>query len=116
MKGVPITPDEIIEATKPPEIPDYIFDSFNKLIKDSWDGKQSVITISDAINRIMLDRFISRSVILNNAWLEVDDFYREKGWDVKFIKPDYTEFFISYWVFSKNKKVRTDENDENDEN
>ena len=101
MKGIPISPDELMQSNRP-EIPEYVFAIFNELIKQEWDGKKATITLETVIKRIMaVNDKIIRSEIISNKLLEVDEFYREKGWKVEYIKPSYHDFVDHYWVFSK---------------
>ena len=104
MSGTPISPNEVIQS-KRPEIPGYVFEIFNSLIKQNWEGKMAIVTKEAVVRNIIAvnnnDDLFSRSDIFTNNWLEVDNFYRDKGWCVTYKKPAFTEFYDPFWIFSK---------------
>lgn len=104
MSGTPISPNEVIQS-KRPEIPRYVFEIFNMLIKQNWDGKMAIVTKEAVIRNIIAvnnnDDLFSRSDIFTNNLLEVDNFYRDKGWCVTYKKPAFNEFYDPFWIFSK---------------
>lgn len=99
----PITPEEV--KKKKVEIPDYIIKAFNELIQDKWDGSTAKIEQDEAMKKILGDKFndsLERRIIYDNHWLDVEDTYRECGWDVKFYKQPYYETKLdNYFIFSK---------------
>ena len=41
--------------------------------------------------------------IFANSWLDVEDIYRNAGWDVEYDKPGYCENYEAHFVFRKKK-------------
>ena len=97
----PITPDEIKH-----EIPDFIIETVNTLIKKKWDGKKALIKQNDILSIVSSDDENddkpSRRTIFDNNWLDFEDLYRGVGWNVEYDKPAYNEFYDAYFKFTKN--------------
>jgi len=99
----PIRPDEVTEK-KITLLPDAVIRAFNTLIAKKFNGYESTVKQDEAINAIMAeDETISRQEIFDNHWLDVEDIYRNIGWEVKFDKPGYSESYSAYYVFKKKK-------------
>lgn len=96
----PITPDEIKH-----EIPDFIIEAVNTLIKKNWDGKEAIIKQNDILAIVSSkndnDGKPSRQTIFDNNWLDFEDLYRKVGWKVEYDKPTYNEFYDAYFKFTK---------------
>ena len=96
----PITPDEIKH-----EIPDFIIEAVNTLIKKKWDGKEAIINQNDILAIVSsndgYDDKPSRRTIFENNWLDFEDLYREVGWKVEYDKPAYNESYDAYFKFTK---------------
>jgi hypothetical protein len=100
----PMTPDEISEA-KAKLIPDYIFDAFNRLITQKWNGTRARFTQDEVLEMIAEDErcMFIRQEIFDNHLLDVEPAYRAVGWLVEFEyqKPKYYETFTAYFTFMK---------------
>ena len=46
---------------------------------------------------------LKRADVFSNHWLDVEDIYREQGWNVEYDKPTYNETYDAYFVFSVKK-------------
>lgn len=87
----PILPEEVTL-----EIPDEIFEEFNRLIKNRWDGKESVV-YQDEIIAIVEDKLEGFKM----EWLDIEPYYKRVGWRVVYDTPDVDENFRSYFSFRK---------------
>jgi hypothetical protein len=95
----PITPDE---AAKIVAIPDVVFEVFNRLITEKFDGQCARILQADVLGAIR--QHTGDAVSMN--WLNVERFYEAAGWKVEYSKPDYNDtFFMAYFVFTARKRV-----------
>lgn len=96
----PITPDEIKH-----EIPDFIIEAVNTLLKKKWDGKKAIIEQNDILaivsNNDEDSDKPSRQTIFENNWLDFEDLYRKVGWKVEYDKPAYNESYDAYFKFTK---------------
>jgi hypothetical protein len=102
----PITPQEVVPL-KLEITPDFIIDAFNKLIAREFNGSHSRIRQDDIIEAILAntadDETITREVIFKNKWLDVEDIYRQHGWDVNYDSPAYNESYEPSYLFTKKK-------------
>ena len=105
----PLKPDEVID-NKTAQIPDFVFDAFNKMIAKHWNGYTSTFTQNDVIDEIIsnrpnLDTEVEvaqyRRTIFDSRWLDVEDSYRAVGWMVIYDKPAYNETNEALFTFSK---------------
>lgn len=95
-----ITKQEVNEAVKNREFPDFVIQAFNECILEAKvAGKQTVL--QDAVmDRIMaLNTMVSRNQIFSQHWLDVEDYYRNAGWTVTYDKPAYNESYKAYFTF-----------------
>lgn len=100
-KVQPITPKELDETLEK-SFPEAVIMAFNQLLKENYRGKGSVtIQQKDVINLILkLDESLSKNVIFDKKYLDVEPLYRKHGWKVKYESPDRDENFDSFFVFS----------------
>jgi len=103
----PITPQEVEEARKN-DIPSFVIEAVNKLLKKKWDGKKAIITQDEIIsemkpiNVLGLENGVNfRRQVFANHWLDFEDLYRESGWKVEYDKPGYCETYNAYFKFTK---------------
>jgi hypothetical protein len=100
----PITPQELNESLG--EIfPVAVITSFNNLLKEKYRGDNSIIIkVDEAVNRILsLDDSLTRNILFEKKYLDIENLYRKFGWSVTFNSPDRDENFDSYYVFSVKK-------------
>ena len=97
----PIRPEEVVCTG----IPDNVIDSFNELIQENIRGKQAVILQEEIIYRILskyLDEpTITRETIYENDWLDVEDLFRDAGWQVVYDKPSLYDSYPATFTFIK---------------
>lgn len=96
----PIKPSEVVDK-KRKQLPDGVFDAFNELIAERWDGRSAVVLVGDAAIRIAAKLKIERSAVFDRGLLDVDDIYRKAGWRVEYDKPGYCETYEAKFTFRK---------------
>lgn len=96
----PITPDEVVRA-KANTIPDEVFQAFNELIAESWNGRYAQFTQDAVLNRICGHLDCPRELPFAKGWLDIEPMYREAGWTVKYDKPGYNEDYSATFKFEK---------------
>lgn len=101
-KVKPISPNEVT-AAKAESLPDFVISAFNDMIGKNWDGHKSKFNQKDVVALIIAYSpvEITSPEVYANRYLDVEDVYQSMGWDVKYVKPDYTENFPAYFVFKK---------------
>ena len=90
MSGKPIKPSEVSKLKRgstPPEV----FDAFNEMITENWDGDSASFTQKDVVARIVAmvpkvggGEHVSVSTIYDRHWLDVEGDYRKAGWVVDY--------------------------------
>lgn len=99
----PITPDEVLSKKKviiPPEV----FDAFNELIAENWDGIDATVLLKEVSDLIVSKlKLTDDTIIYKKKYLDIEELYREAGWDVKYDQPAYNETFKATFIFSKKK-------------
>lgn len=103
-KVAPISPAEA-EKAHCGTIPDSIIDAFNKLIVKHYKPilKEAVVKQDEVLDMVCGDPDsgkLKRADVFSNHWLDVEDIYREQGWNVDYDKPAYNETYDPYFVFS----------------
>lgn len=95
----PISPNEVA-ATKSQVIPEVVFEAFNELIAEKFTAGLANVKQKDVIARILAkDTTIEKSQIFALGMLNVEEVYREKGWDVEYDKPAYNESYDANFTF-----------------
>lgn len=96
----PIKPEEVTH-----NIPDFVIEAVNKLIREKWNGKEAIIKQDEIMELISSDDIDndkpSRYMIYANHWLDFENLYRKAGWIVMFDKPGYNENYPPYFKFKK---------------
>jgi hypothetical protein len=95
----PITP-EAAKAAKEGQIPDIVFDAFNRCITKHLDEGESEFTVNEVV-AVIVSLGLNREDIFTNKWLDVEDIYRGAGWNVIFDKPGFNESYDAYFRFTK---------------
>jgi hypothetical protein len=107
MSTSPIRPDEV--SSRRSSLPDGVFDVFNQLIVDHFDGVIARFTQDAAVKRLVDQLSVSRRTIFDRCYLDIEPAYREAGWTVLYDKPAYNETYEPTFTFSRSdKKDRTD--------
>jgi len=96
----PIRPEDV-EPLKEKNIPEWVFEFFNKAIADKWNGTQSIVTQSDIVRDMVASGKCSRNDIFEHGYLDVESIYRKAGWKVVYNKPQYWEDHPVTFLFSR---------------
>ena len=99
----PISPKDV-SSIKTTQIPEFVIDLWNQIIAKNWNpnSKKSHVLQNEIIDLILTnsDTEITRAEIFSNRWLDVEDIYREQGWNVVYDKPAYNETYEALFEFS----------------
>ncbi len=91
----PIKPNEVCK-----DIPEVVFECFNKLINKNFVGNSASVNQFEIIN-LLVESGLDRAEILKKHWLDVEEHYRKAGWEVEYNKPDYNDSGDPYFVFTR---------------
>ena len=102
-RGNPIKPNELQEIVKKKKkIPEFIFDIFNELIQEAalhpYANKTFNILQKDICQKINEEHGSKDWPIW---WLDIEEDYRNEGWDVKYDKPAYCENYDACFYFKE---------------
>lgn len=101
-----ITPEQVSEKIKEEGLdtsrfPDYVFEAFNEAIKDAVaDGSRTIYR--NKIVGLIVEKSegaCTRNEVFDNHWLDVEPIYKEKGWDLKYVKLPYYDTNDHYFYF-----------------
>lgn len=106
----PIKPNEVA-ALKVNLIPDYVIEAFNQMIAENYKVPSKSATVyQDAVVKRILELSpkefvesltpITRQLIFDKGWLDIEEIFRSAGWDVKYDKPSYDESYEAYFKFT----------------
>ena len=97
---VPISPNDVRI-----EIPEFVIEIVNEMIKEAWDGEEAKISQKHIIDRILRKypgmEKITTATVYKKHWLDFEDSYRKVGWKVIYDKPGFNEFYEPYFKFTK---------------
>ena len=105
-----ITPSEV-DDVKTAKIPDAVFEAFNEMIAENWDGSQSIVKQPAVMLRV-LEKLkqdfpeITRQDVFDKKWLDVEHFFRKAGWKVEYDKGAYYDTYDPYFTFEKGRKKK----------
>jgi len=94
-----IRPEEVIQARKE-SMPDEVIQIFNELITQKFDGHRAIVH-QGAVVKKLGELGYGSSEVFRMGWLDVEDIYRQQGWNVVYDKPGYNESYEAYFKFSK---------------
>lgn len=97
----PISPSEVA-AVQTATIPDAVFEAFNEAIAARFDGTVAVVVQDDLVNRLVAQGFY-RHEIFARGWLNIEEAYRQTGWDVVYDRPAYNEDGQATFTFRRSK-------------
>lgn len=98
----PISPNEVTKA-KAKLVPDEVLEVFNELIAINFDGHSSRVEQDAVASLVAMKMNIRRDAVFAQKYLDVEDIYREAGWEVYYDKPGYNETYGAYFRFTKPK-------------
>lgn len=97
----PIRPEEVVCTG----IPDNVIEAFNELIQENVRGKRAVILQEEIIKRILSkyddDLLVTRETIYENDWLDVEDLFKDAGWQIVYDKPSIDDSYPASFTFIK---------------
>lgn len=97
----PIRPEEVVCTG----IPDNVIEAFNELIQENIRGKRAIILQEEIVERIFCkyidDHLVTRETIFENDWLDVEDLFRDAGWQVVYDKPSSGDSYPATFTFTK---------------
>ncbi len=99
MATKPITPKDAT-LLKVSTIPDAVFEAFNELIAENFDGHSSCFTEKKVVAHIV-KKGISSKTAYDNHWLDVEPLYEKAGWKVEYDKPGFNESYDATFTFTK---------------
>lgn len=97
-KSKPIKPEQIKPSVS---IPNQVIETFNSLISANYRNGAARILQKEIVAQLVAIGF-SRNRIFDEKLLDVEETYREAGWEVEYDKPGYNEtHYEPYFVFRK---------------
>jgi hypothetical protein len=98
----PIKPSEV-QKVKDSKLPEEVFQVFNDLIVEHWDGDSATVYMDEANKRIAKALNISGQEVYNRHLLDVETVYRKAGWKVKYDSPSIGDDYGAHFIFSKKR-------------
>jgi hypothetical protein len=98
----PITPSDIIEV-KERLFPDFVLETWNKMIARKFSHGQAIIIQEEIVQALMLAGDIKRNVIFEFGYLDIEEIYRNGGWQVYYYSSPGFGLDDPYFVFIKSK-------------
>ncbi len=100
---IPLIRPEDVTGEKRELIPAIVLQSFNTLIAQNFNGDSSRFRQDDIVE-ILVDGGLDRAEIFAKHWLDVEDLYREVGWNVEYDKPGYNEGYSATFTFKPSRR------------
>ncbi len=95
-----ISPEEVINL-KADHIPDEVFDAWNSIIAQNWNGHRSFFKLKELVDTIKIATGkTTHEEIKKEGWLDLEPIYRAKGWKVEY-QPGYNETYDAFFEFTK---------------
>lgn len=100
----PIKPEDVV-SEKLRIFPDAVIQSFNELIAQDIASGSARVLQEKVVERIQeKDPSLKEEDMIDNGWLNVEEIYRQAGWDVKYDSPAYDESFEPFFTFKPSNK------------
>jgi hypothetical protein len=103
----PISPSEIA-SQKLKDIPSFVFSIVNKRLAAKYVDGIFEVTIKqdDIIADILAHKpEMIRRDVFDNGWLNIEEVYRQAGWDVHYDSPGYNESYDAFFKFTPKKET-----------
>ena len=100
------SPEDVLKK-RVETIPDYVIDAFNDLLTENYHEDETIIEQEDVIRKIWeysTDDELTRKTIFKKHYLDIENLYRNNGWEVEYEKPAFDERFDPYFIFKPKKK------------
>ena len=99
IKNRPITPEEV-RKSRIDYIPSVVFEVTNELIIKHFDGRESIVRQEEILDKICTEETgLSHDMVFESHYLDIEDYYREQGWNVTYDQPAYNESYKAYFIF-----------------
>lgn len=102
MSVKPITPSEA-RAAYGLDFPDWVIDTFNKVITKNLKGKVSRFTKDEVLIELEKQGKALACEIYDKHWLDVEPLYMKFGWLVEYDRPGYNESYSGEYKFTMNE-------------
>ena len=96
----PITPKEVRAGN---HIPLFVIDAFNSCIAAKFNAGTAVVKQDDVIEKLVRISGVTRDLIFERGWLNVESLYEKSGWSVSYDKPAYNETYPATFTFEEKK-------------
>ena len=103
------TPEDVMNKRNE-MIPDFVITAFNDLLTENYQEDETImfayIEQEDVIRKILeysKDDELTREIIFKKHYLDIENLYRNNGWEVDYKKPMADEYFKAYFVFKSKK-------------
>ena len=96
----PITPQEVAKL-QAECLPVFVLQTWNELIARNFKNGRSEVSQNEAVVALM-DAHpgpLNRAAVFTNNWLEIEEVFRQSGWDVTYDKPGYNETYEAKFIF-----------------
>ena len=99
MKVEPIRPEECENG----ELPDFVIIGTNNCVNKHYHNGTSHFLQDDLIDEILevAPDYVTRQMLFDKYWLDVEETYRKVGWKVEYDKPGYNESYKANFTFSR---------------
>jgi hypothetical protein len=95
---LPITPQQV-QVSK--AFPSEVFEAFNFFIQTGYRNGESIVRQCDVIRRLE-ELGYSKSRVEHEKLLDIEEVYRDAGWEVEYDKPGYNEtWYEPKFIFRK---------------
>ncbi len=95
-----LTKEELSNNLKNRSFPPFVVQAFNECIEESKTNHSDDVLRKTVVARIKKLGSVTDKDIMDNNWLDVEEFYRKAGWKVSYNKPPYNESYEAYFTFT----------------
>lgn len=117
----PIRPSEVVAARKK-QIPEQAIQAFNDCIAKHYNGNSTIFRQDEVLDRMVeliqasthpnSEAKDIKNIVFEEGWLDVEEIFRQEGWDVSYDKPAYNESYPATFTFkAKNTGSRRSDTD-----
>lgn len=100
----PITPQECKEQQSGSDIPEFVIDAVNNLLRKHCRNVSITLKQNEIIDEICrVNINVSRTQIFANKWLDFEPLFERAGWDIVYDKPAYCETYDATFTFTPTK-------------
>jgi len=92
-----MSPSPTQKKTPPPSV----FKVMRELVASKLVENKAIVTQEEAVNAISKKLKCSKAAVVTRHYLEIEDVFRQEGWDVKYRKPGFNEKFEANFRFKK---------------